>query len=230
MLGAPKPTASLSSGLLARKGQARPAMRPQGYVGLTPPTQHDDLGWNDMGEDHVHVPSSVQPLTPAPAPTEPPVPAPRPAVLRQRDALDRELAGDAEPTESPEAEEPVIDAPIFGATAFETPALNVPEVPEAVVTAPVSHEPAAKAPEPEAATLSSEAAERVAREMHRKKRRAAFTLRLDPERHLRLRLASALSNRSAQQIVTEALDAFLESQQAVDALVDQLDRQPRRKD
>ena len=42
-----KPFASLSSGLLARKGAARPAMRPQGFgqgdSGL------EDLGWNDMG-------------------------------------------------------------------------------------------------------------------------------------------------------------------------------------
>jgi len=40
-------------------------------------------------------------------------------------------------------------------------------------------------------------------------RRAAFTLRLDPERHLRLRLASALDARSAQALVTEALDRLL---------------------
>src|SRR5512132_4185887 len=43
----PKAFASLSSGLLARKGAARPAMRPQGFgqggAGL------EDLGWNDMG-------------------------------------------------------------------------------------------------------------------------------------------------------------------------------------
>jgi len=41
--------------------------------------------------------------------------------------------------------------------------------------------------------------------------KAAFTLRLDAARHLKLRLACALNNRSAQQIVTEALDAFLEN-------------------
>ncbi len=40
-------------------------------------------------------------------------------------------------------------------------------------------------------------------------RPAAFTLRLDAERHLRLRLASALSGRSAQQLVVEALDSML---------------------
>jgi len=33
MMSEPKPFASLSSGLLARKGHARPAMRPQGFTG-----------------------------------------------------------------------------------------------------------------------------------------------------------------------------------------------------
>jgi predicted HicB family RNase H-like nuclease len=42
-------------------------------------------------------------------------------------------------------------------------------------------------------------------------RTAAFTLRLDAERHLRLRLASALAGRSAQQLVIEALDSMLAS-------------------
>ena len=40
-------------------------------------------------------------------------------------------------------------------------------------------------------------------------RRAAFTLRVDAERHLRLRMACAVKNRSAQQLVTEALDRVL---------------------
>lgn len=40
-------------------------------------------------------------------------------------------------------------------------------------------------------------------------RRAAFTLRLDAERHFRLRMAGVLLDRSAQRIVTEALDKYL---------------------
>ena len=44
----PKPFASLSSGLLARKGAARPAMRPQGF-GAQSGAGLEDLGWNDMG-------------------------------------------------------------------------------------------------------------------------------------------------------------------------------------
>src|SRR4051794_7809033 len=44
----PKPFASLSSGLLARKGAARPAMKPQGF-GQMGGGNLEDLGWNDMG-------------------------------------------------------------------------------------------------------------------------------------------------------------------------------------
>src|SRR5919106_6866992 len=43
----PKAFASLSSGLLARKGGARPAMRPQGFGQIG--GNLEDLGWNDMG-------------------------------------------------------------------------------------------------------------------------------------------------------------------------------------
>ncbi len=42
-------------------------------------------------------------------------------------------------------------------------------------------------------------------------RRAAFTLRLDSQRHFRLRLASTLRDCSAQLLVTEALDRFLDT-------------------
>ena len=40
-------------------------------------------------------------------------------------------------------------------------------------------------------------------------RRAAFTLRVDADRHLQLRLACTVQGRSAQQLVTEALDRLL---------------------
>ena len=48
--------ASLSSTLLARKGGAKPAMRPQSAVlgpvdGVAAAANLEDLGWNDMGED-----------------------------------------------------------------------------------------------------------------------------------------------------------------------------------
>lgn len=180
-----KPMASLSSSLLARKGQARPAMRPQGYVSLTP--SHDDLGWNDMGEEFAPHPAPTPHIAAVP-PAEPvaPVaePAPAPEVLRQRAALDEQFP-------------PVAEA--------------------APLVAP---EPKPQ-PAPKPAAVKASVA-RVAREAKAHTGKAAFTLRLDNDRHLRLRLASAVTNRSAQQLVTEALDAFLESLTDVDALATQL--------
>ncbi|WP_294252267.1 hypothetical protein [uncultured Sphingomonas sp.] len=52
-------------------------------------------------------------------------------------------------------------------------------------------------------------AEQLARTARATKDKAAFTLRLDAERRLRLRLAAAVTGRSAQQLVTEAIDTML---------------------
>lgn len=190
MFGTPKPTASLSSSLLARKGQARPAMRPQGFVGLNPATAQEDLGWNDMGDEG----AQPQHFVPAPQPIQHPVP--KPQVLRQIEQLDERFS---QPEPAPVAPQPVV----------EQQAEPVP--------APVP----APAPVAKRQALPPIAAERLAREVA-KKSKAAFTLRLDNDRHLRLRLASAVTNRSAQQIVTEALDAFLESLTEVEALARQV--------
>jgi len=201
MIGTPKPTASLSSNLLARKGQARPAMRPQGFVGLSPATAHDDLGWNDMGEDaprpapiQVHQPQHHQP-------------APKPMVLRQREELDQQIAEprfEPEPVSEPAGEQ---KSPL----AVRQPKAEAKPVAEAPAAAPARAKPVAKA-----------AVARAARTAVDKKGKAAFTLRLDHDRHLRLRLASALTNRSAQLLVTEALDAFLDTLTDVDALARQV--------
>ena len=186
----PKPLASLSSGLLARKGQARPAMRPQGFAtGYVPPAAAiaDDLGWNDMG----HATQSV---------VEAPdrcvfVPAPLPEVLTRRAQLSEELAAPVEP-----ASEPVCEpAPVV----------------------------ALAAPRP----VSPNAAARIvarARQKVKPGAKAAFTLRLDGDRHLRLRLASAVRGLSAQQLVTEALDAFLETLPEVEDLARQLPARAKR--
>jgi hypothetical protein len=56
--------------------------------------------------------------------------------------------------------------------------------------------------------------------------KAAFTLRLDEERHLRLRLASALHRRSSQRLVTEALDALLGAMPGLDEMVAKATRNP----
>ena len=166
MMHSSKPMASLSSSLLARKGTAKPAMRPQGFVGMAHGTTQDDLGWNDMGDEPV-----AQQYEPQPQQIE------KPVVLRQIEAIEEQIA-------QPVAPKPV---PV---------AAPKPAVPAAAVRAP-------------RAAIS-------------KINKAAFTLRLDTDRHLRLRLASAVTNRSAQQIVTEALDAFLNSQPEVEALARQI--------
>ena len=73
------------------------------------------------------------------------------------------------------------------------------------VEAPVAEEPVRK-------SVSVATATRIGRETrahHKGAAKSAFTLRLDADRHLLLRLASALENRSAQMLVTDALDAFL---------------------
>jgi hypothetical protein len=85
-----KPFASLSSGLLARKGAAKPAMRPQSFSSFG--SSLEDLGWNDMGH-HQPAPhqaevaplSGAAGLTPAPARAleEPPVVAHQRALEQQ---------------------------------------------------------------------------------------------------------------------------------------------------
>lgn len=166
-----KSFASLSSGLLARKGAAKPAMRPQGFN--TFGANLDDLGWNDMGQEEPAEPTPPNPvcgLTPisprsavhAEAAVEPRI-APEPAVVEQQRALERTFA----------AAEVVTLPPRRGA--------------------PASH-----------------------------KAKAAFTLRLEAERHLRLRLACALTRRSAQQLVTEAVDQFLDSLPELGELAERL--------
>ena len=74
------------------------------------------------------------------------------------------------------------------------------------------------------ASVTFATARRIARESATKTRngKAAFTLRLDSDRHVRLRLASAMTRHSSQHLVTLALDAFLQNLPEVDALVAQL--------
>lgn len=56
-------------------------------------------------------------------------------------------------------------------------------------------------------------------------KRAAFTLRLDADRHLKLRLASTIKGESAQQLVTKALDALLDEIENLDSLAASMPRQ-----
>ena len=169
-----RPFASLSSGLLARKGAAKPAMRPQGFGSFG--SSLEDLGWNDMGQIEEpaphHVPSPVTALTPAPA-----CPAPEPAVVVHQRTLAENYASEPAAPAIYHAPEPRREAP--------------------VVTLP-----------------------RRRGEVKTGTAKAAFTLRLDPERHLKLRLACALSHQSAQMLVTGALDEFLKTIPELDLLAD----------
>lgn len=181
----PRTFASLSSSLLARKGFAKPAMRPQSHM---VPSAQDDLGWNDMGlagfEDQPTQPASSY-LTPLPIvdvdddfASDTPVPQ----VVLQQAEIAREF-GDA------------------------------PSVPPASVAVPTP-----------APALAKKRAERspvrkvAAAPMVQARPKAAFTLRLDPQRHLRLRLASAIGHRSAQKLLVDALDAYLDTIPGLDAV------------
>jgi hypothetical protein len=88
----------------------------------------------------------------------------------------------------------------------------------AVLTIPVR----AALPEPEQATAP--ARPRRPRAAPGSKGKAAFTLRLDPSRHLKLRLACAVGGRSAQQLVTDALDRLLEEMPELDSMAERAPR------
>lgn len=173
----PKPLASLSPTLLARKGTAKPAMRPQVHYpdSLARTVVEDDLGWNDMGDEPEigplpvlgSAPVSAGEVVPIKAKVELPLEPTKPAVVQQQEEIARTVA----PVEVEEAE--VVPVPT------ELPALAVKNT-----------------------VRRRSALDRGAR--------AAFTLRMDAERHLKLRLACTIRNRSAQQLVTEALDKLID--------------------
>lgn len=198
----PKNFASLGPSLLARKGGAKPAMRPQmASLGGAQAAQAlaqdlEDLGWNDMGvEDDFPAPAhkaEIYSLTPASG------------------SFSEEELGEEEEFED-EADYPSLVAP---ANEGDYPVYAAPEpevrrqqrAVETAITAPVQRR------EPQ---------RRSARDAGR---RAAFTLRLDGKRHLKLRLASTVMNRSAQQLVTAALDKFLSEIPEVEVLAVQVER------
>jgi hypothetical protein len=242
----PKAFASLSSGLLARKGSARPAMRPQGFG--QGGGNLDDLGWNDMGHEpqrpvltavsptnelhpgasHVAPPLSRTPLaglTPISAVHD------QQAEIEQRlgqsneeayasaDAADDEAHAQTNAYEQEVAEElealELLDAlPVHADCQVEDPV-----VPVAPVAQPVA------APSPRPAPKRS----REARSEQNAKDKAAFTLRLDSSRHLKLRLACAVNAKSAQQLVTKALDELLSSMPELDAMASQAPERASRK-
>lgn len=280
----PKPIASLSSGLLARKGAARPAMRRQGLSHFAPESKsQEDLGWNDMGYD-VDPPKSVntdqqnagsqygnllagaipplapvdhnigdqtappqyaadhpqssdhalpgdpldigdlhdQPSLPDGDDHDPPlnslaatgndasdnIPEPRqtmddtPFVVRQQDAIAQSFAQD----ESDQASQNAI---VDQAATDDSPVAA-----ETTDTSQGDHQVLSIKPQRTASPAILVApryggGNQPDNMVRAKGKKAAFTLRIDPARHLRLRLASAVTGRSAQQLITEALDELL---------------------
>jgi hypothetical protein len=197
-----KPFASLSSGLLARKGAARPAMRPQGFGQGAPGLE--DLGWNDMG-------------------FEPPKPVVAPVRDADHDAFGEEIADErrVHPTGLTPVQSPVHDQQAELADRLGVDEEEEEELDE--TAEPFEGEPApvlALAPAVQAAPRRPS----KPRALPGSKGKAAFTLRLDPERHLKLRLACAVNGRSAQQLVTDALDQLLVGMPELDAMADKAKR------
>ena len=177
--------ASLGPTLLARKGGAKPAMRPQlaPLPGVVPPEaeQLEDLGWNDMGQDDAASGASTNDNIVSIIPN----------------AQDEET-GDDMGTHSPL----VRDQQRRLAEHIEGEAAT------ATVDAPGPVPAVKKAQKAKAASS----------------RRAAFTLRLDADRHLKLRLAATMQGVSAQALVTEALDSLLSEIEELDAIANRMKR------
>ena len=194
-----KPFASLSPTLLARKGAAKPAMRPQwqplnpySNEGPLPPTgeELEDLGWNDMGETDETVSTVVPFGSPDEQLQHPPLTGGVPAVVRQQDALADHVASDRVHERQHPEPSPLI--PLAAHRYARGVAVN------------------AAAAERHSALAAG--------------RRAAFTLRVDEARHLKLRLACTMQGRSAQQLVTQALDRLLSELPELDDLAKRVRR------
>lgn len=204
--------ASLGPTLLARKGGAKPAMRPQ-IAPLVPDEaelaaladeQLEDLGWNDMGDgeggaDIVPINSdlSVDQIAHG-----------GPIVHRQQKRLEERVLADAAMT-GPDDREPEYDAEDDDGYGDGYAAKDDYSVlaAEPVIARSV---PRAAAKPRTSAAISG--------------RRAAFTLRLDTDRHLKLRLAATMQGVSAQILVTEALDRLLAEFDELDVIANHLKR------
>ncbi|MEQ8310066.1 MAG: hypothetical protein RIA72_05140 [Sphingopyxis sp.] len=221
-MGEPKPLASLSAGLLARKGGARPAMRRQ-PLGSGPAPMggmgYDDLGWNDMGydvdPDQSDAPDRMVDL--------------KPLLTGSVLAHNAEAEHAVDESEGHDLVAGSLDADRgvdqFVAEAPETGLEMAPEmaeVPEVVRQQESLIERVAAVARKVEARPAPAAKREKAPSALRAREKAAFTLRLDAERHLRLRLASAVTNRSSQVILTELLDNYLATLPEIDAMASRL--------
>jgi hypothetical protein len=186
-------------------------MRPQGFGQVS--GNLEDLGWDDMGFEPPK-PTEVARDATHDAFGEDVVEHPRvhptgltpvgsPVHDQQAEIVERFNGAD-------EAEEEEIE---------ETAEVSEPEAEEAPLV-----EPAVAAVAPTQARVAMPRRAPRPRAVAGSKAKAAFTLRLDPERHLKLRLACAVDGRSAQQLVTDALDQLLERMPEVDGLAERAKR------
>jgi hypothetical protein len=194
-------------------------MRPQGFGGQAG-AGLEDLGWDDMG-------------------FEPPKPAASPVRDDDHDAFGEELS--EQPLRNPLSALTPIASPVhdqqaeiasrFAAQDEEGEDENGEYVdetaelydPEAEDSEPLE-EPAPVVIIPQRAAEPAPASSRSVRAAPGSKAKAAFTLRLDPSRHLKLRLACAVTGRSAQQLVTDALDQLLDGMPELDSMAERAPR------
>lgn len=242
----PKSFASLGPTLLARKGSAKPAMRSQHWSqGAANAAQAaeklEDLGWNDMGDEpEVEHSATVLSLTPAQPSRE--------DDFEEFDEVETQPLIAGNDIEEVHAVEQVDDTTEedddenasrylpedYDNDDFEEEGSDdYGEEADAALAQWVARKPEVRRQQEELAHAVETREEPAPRSRKRrasrergsaldKGGRAAFTLRLDAERHLKLRLACTIRNRSAQQLVTDALDRFLGQIQEVEALAAQL--------
>jgi len=176
----------------------------------------DDLGWNDMGEaDEPRHPADILPLTPAPK---------LPEISAETVARDRKAAAQLAENARQIAETGSIDTNGKPQVVLqrEEIAVRLEEAEQLPAIEPASRKRNGS-PAP-AIAGSAKKPSRSRGSALAEGRRAAFTLRLDGERHLKLRLASTILNCSAQQFVTKALDALLDEMPELETLAAQVKR------
>lgn len=234
-MGEAKPLASLSGSLLARKGGAKPAMRRPQFGNASPHQPvSDDLGWNDMGYDvdpdqSAEMPRSMHDFLTNPL--EGAIAEPLPVVKQQQEEIadrlnrtyqisrdyiedmemQKALAGREDASVVEEKAELILDTPVES---------NVvePDVAEPDVAEHEALEPVLVVPD----VAFVQQAEPRGKTKTKGRRKAAFTLRLDADRHLRLRLATAVKGISAQNLVTKALDEYLSKMPEIDDMAGRL--------
>lgn len=186
--------ASLNPALLARKGGAKPAMRPQ-LAPLPDDTSTieadklEDLGWNDMGQETDGTESAEVVSITGAAANEDAIGEVSPVIRRQQKDLSERVLADA---------------------AMDGPIIDDEDEVEAIVRKAKKSRTAKKSKPAKSAGKSG--------------KRAAFTLRLDTQRHIKLRLASTMRGMSAQALVTEALDTMFADFEELDALAERMNR------